>query len=132
MEGSADIHQARNSCKKLVDYKTPDGIECRILEINMNSKKWILFGIYRPPSQTVNYFFEEMGKAIDYYSNRSENFITLSDLNIEEKQKEMKTFMEIYRLKNGIKQPTCFKSDNPTCRNLILTNRPSSFQILLQ
>ena len=84
------------------------------------------------PSQTVRYFFEEIGKAIDQYSNRSENFIILGDSIIEEKQEEMKTFMEIYKLKNGIKQPTCFKSDNPTCINIILTNRPSSFQILLQ
>ena len=27
--------------KKLIDYKTPDGIECGILEINMHKKKWI-------------------------------------------------------------------------------------------
>ena len=36
--------------------------------------------------------------------------------------------MEIYQLKNLIKQPTCFKSDSPTCTALILTNRHSSCQ----
>ena len=40
----------------------------------------------------------------------------------------MKTFMEIYQLKNLIQQPTCFKSGNPTSIELNLTNRPSSFQ----
>ena len=114
--------------KKLTDYKTPDDMECGILEINMHKKKWILFGIYRPPSQNTNYFFDEMGKAIDHYSNRCENFIKLGDFNIEEKQAEIKTFTEIYQLKNLIKEPTCFKSDNPKCIDLILTNRSSSFQ----
>ena len=114
--------------KKLTDYKTPDDIECGILEINMHKKKWILFGIYRPPSQNVNYFFDEMGKAVDHYGNRYENFITLGDFNIEEKLAEIKTFMDIYQLKNLIKEPTCFKSDNPTCIDLILTNTSSSFQ----
>ena len=85
--------------KKLIDYKTSDGIQCGILEINMHKKKWILFGIYRPPTQNANFFFEEMGKAIDHYSNRSENFIVLGD--IEEKQEEIKTFMEIYQLKKS-------------------------------
>ena len=84
--------------KKLIDYKTSDGIKCGILEINMHKKKWILFGIYRPPTQNANFFFEEMGKAIYHYSNRSETFIVLGD--IEEKQEEIKTFMEIYQLKN--------------------------------
>ena len=91
-------------------------------------KEWILFGIYRPPSQNVNYFFDEMAKAIDHYSNRYEKFVTLCEFNIEEKQAEIKAFMEIYQLKNLIKEPTCFKSDNPKCIDLILTNRSSSFQ----
>ena len=95
--------------KKLIDYKTPDSIECGILEINMHKKKWTPFGIYRPPTQNVNLFFEEMGKAIDQYSNRSENFIVLGDFNIEEQQEEIKTFMKIYQLKNLIQQPICFK-----------------------
>ena len=40
----------------------------------------------------------------------------------------MKSFMEIFHLKNLIKVPTCFKSDNPKCIDLILTNKHHSFQ----
>ena len=36
--------------------------------------------------------------------------------------------MEIFHLKNLIKVPTCFKSDNPKCIDLILTNKHHSFQ----
>ena len=36
--------------------------------------------------------------------------------------------MNGYALKNLIKEPTCFKSENPRCIDLILTNRYRSFQ----
>ena len=40
-----------------------------------------------------------------------------------------KTFCEIYKLRNLIKEPTCFKSpENPACIDLILTNKPLSFK----
>ena len=71
--------------KELTDLKAPDEIECGILEVDMHKKKLILFGIYRPSSQNVDYFFDEMGKIIDPHSNRCENFIALGDFNIEEK-----------------------------------------------
>ena len=41
----------------------------------------------------------------------------------------MKTFGEIYKLRNLIKEPTCFKNlENPTCIALILTNKVLSFK----
>ena len=41
----------------------------------------------------------------------------------------MKTVGEIYQLRNLIKEPTCFQNpDNPTCTDLILTNKSPSFK----
>ena len=45
----------------------------------------------------------------------------------------MKTFAEIYKLRNLIKEPTCeptcFKNpENPACIDSILTNKPLSFK----
>ena len=38
-------------------------------------------------------------------------------------------FLNLYSLKNLVKQNTCFKNpDKPTCTDLILTNCPCSFQ----
>ena len=34
---------------------TSKNIEAKALEINLNSIKWLLFGIYRPPSQIDNF-----------------------------------------------------------------------------
>ena len=41
----------------------------------------------------------------------------------------MRNFCNSYSLNGLIKQPTCFKnSENPSCIDLILTNKPRSFQ----
>ena len=42
----------------------------------------------------------------------------------------MKEFCNLNGLKSLINEPTCFKNpDKPTCINLILTNRPTYFQL---
>ena len=44
-------------------------------------------------------------------------------------QKSQKDFCQIYGCKNIIKDKACFKNPiNPTCIDLIITNRPKSFQ----
>ena len=41
----------------------------------------------------------------------------------------MKLFCSSYNLKNLINDPTCFKKmDNPSCIDLVLTNKSRSFQ----
>ena len=41
----------------------------------------------------------------------------------------LKKFAEIYKLRNLIKEPTCFKNpENPTSTDLILTNNPPSLK----
>ncbi len=69
-----------------------------------------------------------MEKGIDYYSCEYENILILGDFNADENNETMSNFMNTYNLNNLIKDFTCFKSDNPTCIDLILTNKSSSFQ----
>ena len=69
-----------------------------------------------------------MGKAIDHYSNDLENIVILGDFNYEEKSPTVCDFLDVYNLKNLIKVPTCFKSDNPRSIDLILTNRNMCFK----
>ena len=45
-----------------------------------------------------------------------------------ETDQHVRNFMNGYALKNLMKEPTCFKSENLRCIDLILTNRYRSFQ----
>ncbi len=114
--------------KELSVYKPPNDIECGIIEISLKKQKWVLFSIYRPPSQSEKYFFEEIGKGLDFYSSKYESICLIGDFNCEPKENIVSDFMDSYNLSNLVKSPTCFKSDSPRCIDLILTNRKRSFQ----
>ena len=113
---------------QLKSFKFEDDIESICFEINLRGKKWALFSIYRPPSQSQDHFFENLGKAVDHYSANYDNFLFLGDFNSLETDKKIHCFMNAYSLKNLVKEPTCFKPENPTCIDLILTNRYRSCQ----
>ena len=55
----------------------------------------------------------------------------IGDLNAELTEAAVSNFWEIYSLKHLIKDKTRFKNPtNPTCIDLIVTNRPKCFQFL--
>ena len=58
-----------------------------------------------------------------------DNFIILGDFNSEITESSMSDFIELFNLDNLIKEPTCYKNlENPSCIDLILTNRKKCFQ----
>ena len=114
--------------KQLKSFKFGDDIECIGFEINLRKKKWAFFSIYRPPRQSQSYFFDQLSTAIDHFSDKYENFVIVGDFNALETEKEIGDFMDLFAFKNLVTEPTCFKSGNPRCIDLILTNRGRNFQ----
>ena len=105
------------------------GIECLILEITISKKKWILVGTYNPNKSMISSHLDTLGKNLSHYLSSYDNVILLGDLNSEVKEEAMSEFCSIFNLTSLIKKPTCFKNpENPSCIDLILTNRPHSFQ----
>ena len=104
---------------------TSKEMEIKVVEINLHKTKWLLIGIYRPPSQSEKFFFEELSKNLELYLANYENFLIVGDFNLDEKSSNLKDFMNSFNLENIVKEPTCFKSDSPTCIDLILTSDTS-------
>ena len=72
---------------------------------------------------------QNISRGLDFYSSKYDNFIVLGDFNAETSNTIISEFCATYNLKNLIKEPTCFKRlENPTCIDLIVTNRRKSFQ----
>ena len=70
-----------------------------------------------------------LSKSIDSLSSKFENIILLGDFNSCMDDSPMIGFCETYELRNVVKHPTCFKNpENPSCIDLLLTNKPLSFQ----
>ena len=97
-------------------------IESFSIEINIRKKKWLLVCTYNPNKNLISNHLKEIGKNLD-------NFILLGDFNSEPIESAVRDFCEIYSCKNLIKDNTCFKNPSkPSCIDLIITNRPKSFQ----
>ena len=69
-----------------------------------------------------------VGKNLDSYSSKYENFILFGDINVEPTDNAMEEFMKVYDLKNLVKGATCFKNLEKPCNDLILTNKIKSVQ----
>ena len=109
--------------------KIVDNFESIFIEINLYKKKWLIGGIYNPNKAQSNYMFDSLSKYLDQNQIIIDNIILLGDFNLQPNEIIMADFCKLYNLKNIVKEPTCFKSQqNPSCIDLILTNRPRSFQ----
>ena len=113
---------------RLHSFKFPDGIECISFEINLRKKIWVLFSVYRPPTQSQDYLLENLGRALDHYSENYENFMFIGDFNMTETEEQLKNFLDLYDLKNLVHEPTCNKSQTGRCIDLVLTTRNRSVQ----
>ena len=108
-------------------HKFPDDIEAIFIEINFRKCKWLLCGLYHPPSQTDQYFFDNLDKALDVYSTYEIVLIT-GDFNVQEGEKCLDTFLYQHELKSLKKEANCYKNPNkPRCIDLVLTNSSRSF-----
>ena len=107
-------------------------IEALFIEINLRKRKLLLVGTYHSTHYEYgtndNDFFEQIGFALDIYSNY-DKFLLAGDFNVVEEAPSMQEFLEAFGAKNLVKEDTCFKSmENPSCIDLFLTNSPLSFQ----
>ena len=95
----------------------------------MRKKKWLLCGTYIPHRNNIGNHLDSLSKNLALYSSAYDNYIVIGDFNIEADSKEMLSFCDTFDLTSLIKQPTCYKNPgNPSRIDLILTNKPFSFQ----
>ena len=84
---------------------------------------------YNAQKNNISSHLNVITKTLDTYYSKYENVVFLGNFNAGIEENTMKSFCESYNLTNLIKQPTCLKNpEKPSCIDLILTNRPKSFQ----
>ena len=99
------------------------------VEIILHKKRWLINCSYNPNKNNTCRHLEVVTKTLDSNYSKHENVIFLGDFNAGVLESPMTLFCESYNFKSIIKQSTCFKNPaKPSCIDLILTNRPKSFQ----
>ena len=97
----------------------PDYNEALFIDINFRKWKCLLCGLYDPPYQSDQYFFDNLDKALDIYSTYDKVLIA-GDFNAQEGEKSLDTFLYQHELKSLNKEDTCHKNLNkPSCIDLI-------------
>ncbi len=105
-------------------------IETLVLEIKIKSEKWVLSSLYKQPKVKPG----TMSMAIDTHINSCKavtpNSVIVGDINLDVlKQKNcVRDTLGVQGFKNCVTQPTCFKGQNPTSIDAILTNVPKRVQ----
>ena len=103
--------------------------ECLFVEINLHKIKWLICGTYNPSKNNIATHLSKLSSCIEKFSYDYDNLIILGDFNAEPYHNEVQEFCNSFNMKNLVKEPTCYKNyDNPSCIDLIITNRPRSFQ----
>ena len=61
-------------------------------KLNFRKCKWLLCGTYYPPSQSDEYFFNDLDKALDTYSKHDE-ILLLGDSNTAISEQRIESFL---------------------------------------
>ena len=87
------------------------------------------FWYISPPESERWFYFDNIARALDIYTQTYDKILLTGDFNADENKGSLKSFLELYDLKNLVREKTCFKSLlNPSCVDLFLTNSYRSFQ----
>ena len=105
-------------------------------EFTISKKKWFCFGVYRLPTSTkLDIFFEQLTNSMSKAVNRYENLIVMGDFNIDLNKTDcigfgkLEEFCDNFSLTNVVKSNTCFTKNNKPTIDILLTNKPMSFQV---
>ena len=95
-------------CKVLNINDLGDDIEVIAVEVSIKSRKWLIIGLYKPPSLSETYFLESLSKILNRFSSQYENTLLIGDFNLTVQNTNLEVFTSTFNLQCLIKKPTCF------------------------
>ena len=114
---------------KLLKHDFGTNIENLSVETNLRKRKWFFNGSDNPNKSKILNHLNYLNLVFNKYSKVYDNFIFMGDVIVAMSDKAMEDFYSLNNLESLISKPTCYKNhENPTCIDLILTNRPGYFQ----
>ena len=120
-------------CNRLTNFETPNA-ETIALELTLSKRKWFIIFAYRPESIDRKLFFDEINLTLSKAISKYGNIVLAGDLNVnmDIPAKDTKGYLsdlcDIFDLTNLINKITCHQSKDGSSLDVILTNRPRSFQ----
>ena len=88
----------------LIKIDSGAGFERIFVEINLRKKKWLLCCSYNPHKSNITNHLTNICKTMDKLSANYDNLILLGDFNVEHEEESIAEFLNLYNLKNLVKQ----------------------------
>ena len=103
-------------------------IEAIVIEMNFRSKKWLLCFTYNPNKSLLEGHLNQIQAQLEIFCKNYEHLLILGDFNANISELTLTSFCTLFKLKNLVKEPTCYKNpNNSSCIDLFLTNCARSF-----
>ena len=134
--GGGLMQYSRNGiiCNWLPNFEVPS-LELLCSELVVAKKKWIIYSIYRPPNASIETFFSDLSTSLNRALDQYDNIIVMGDINVDTQNKtdpgfdKLVSFCDVFGLSNIVTSKTyCFTKSHSSSIDVILTNRPRSFQ----
>ena len=103
-------------------------VESISIELNVRKNKWLVNFSYNANRSNICDHLRSLGKSLGILLTNYDKVFHMGDVDVEEADIHIKEFCNLYKLKNLIKVPTCFKNvDHPKTIDLMMTNSVNSF-----
>ena len=125
--GGVCMYVNQDIAARSVGYSSISNIESICLELNLRKRKWLVIGIYKPPSYSEDAFIKSLFSCLTNAAKEFDNILLLQDFNMTAENTKMEQLLTSFSLESLIKSPTCFESVIPNSIDLILTNHKQYF-----
>ena len=82
--------------KLLINLKISENLEGVFVDPNFRRKKWLVFCSYNPQKLNITKHLDVIGKNLDLYSSRYENYLFFGDFNSEPSENAIIEFCKVY------------------------------------
>ena len=90
--------------------------------MNIKSKKRLLCCTYNPNKYLIENHLRQLQRQLESSSERYKHFLIMGDFNTDLSDPLMTSFCALFKLKNIVKEPTCYRCyknlENPSCIDL--------------
>ena len=115
--------------RELTNFDFPSDVQIIPVEVNLRKVKWLVISIYRPQKTKLEYFLHYLSEILHFYSSFYDNVLINGDFNSEVTEPKMSEFIDENSLYSHHSLKTCWKSENGSSIDLILSNRKFSLQL---
>ena len=98
--------------KIIQNSSLPPTLKVLPIEINLGRFKFLLIGLYKPPSVSEKEFLLHLKKAHNLFSTKYENITLIDDFNMEPGNQNLKDFCDLNQVEHLILKPNCLWRKN--------------------